>query len=119
MHCIEIVVEIGAKIKKEPVRDDIKAVEDHNFSPAFNRIVELKLKTFFRFCFVNKSIRDFHEVTQKSKLLETNGNRANFKMRRKNETADDQIEAGRIKVSNTKISSKYEMILLQKSERQK
>lgn len=35
-------------------------------------------------------------------------------MRRKNETADDQIEAGRIKASNTEISSKYEMMLLQK-----
>lgn len=41
-------------------------------------------------------------------------------MRRKNETADDQIEAGKIQVSSTEISSKYEMIfLLQKSQHQK
>lgn len=47
MHCIEIVVEICAEIKNEPVRDDIKAAEDHNFGPAFNRIVELKPKNLF------------------------------------------------------------------------
>lgn len=39
-------------------------------------------------------------------------------MRRKNETADDQIEAGKIKDSNTEISSKYEMIFHKKSEHQ-
>lgn len=47
MHCIEIVVEICAEIKNEPVRDDIKAAEDHNFGSAFNRIVELKPKNLF------------------------------------------------------------------------
>lgn len=39
--------EIGAEIENEPVRDDIKAAEDHNFGSEFNRNVELKPKNLF------------------------------------------------------------------------
>lgn len=36
MHCFEIELKIGSEIKNEPVRDDIKAAEDHNFGARYS-----------------------------------------------------------------------------------